>query len=104
MVQVFSGCFIGGEAASRAVSAVTNMTINMSPNRPGNKGLVNRHRLYLCQLSGLLNVITKNHLQKTNHTSLDPHSVFLMHTYDVARRTHLRRIIKLDFLMDIIRP
>ena len=44
----------------------------VDPNKAGNPGLVNRRKILLCQYLGMLNMILKNHLQRTSFTSFNP--------------------------------
>ena len=56
---------------------VTHELVQVFLNKPGNKGLVNKSKIYLHQLGGLLNFIIKNHLHCTSCTSLTTQSVFV---------------------------
>eukprot|EP00957_Ditylum_brightwellii_P123976 9450450-Ditylum_brightwellii.AAC.1 len=61
-VQAWSSWFYVGEAQELAVSK--EMKIHaIDPNKTGNQGLVNRHKIPLQRLSGALHFFAKNHLK-----------------------------------------
>ena len=91
------------KAAVRAMSVTNNVTINtINPNLQVNQGLAKRHKIYLCQLSGLLNFIIKNHLKRTSYTSLNPQSACGVYMREVTGRMYLYGVIKLKLLMAIV--
>jgi hypothetical protein len=78
----------------------TIKTINL--NLTSNQGPANRCKIYLHWLSGLLNFITKNHLQCTSYTSPNPQFASFVYTYKITGRTHVCGIIKFKQMTDSV--
>ena len=70
-VRCWSGWIMGDEAQDLLVS--TDMKIKaIDPNKEGNQGLVNRHKIRLRRLSGALHFIAKNHIKRSSYNSFYP--------------------------------
>ena len=76
----------------------------VDPNARGNQGLVTRRKILLRQYSGMLNMILKNHLQRTSFTSLNPKSETYLYTDEVSGRRIACGLVKLKLAIEIINP
>ena len=102
-VQKFLAWIMDNKTSSLTIPAEVDMIINaINPNKPGNVGLTNKRRILLRQYSGMLNFITKNHLQRTSYTSLNPKSSIFEYKDEVSRRTYLYGLIKLKLVFNVI--
>ena len=97
---------MGGKTSSLSIPLSTaDMIIKVvDPNKTGNLGLVNRHNILLPQCSGMLNMILKNHLQRTSFTSLNPKSILYQYKDKVSRRRTACGLVKLKLAIEIINP
>ena len=76
----------------------------VDPNKAGNPGLINRRKILLCQQLGMLNTILKNHLQRTNFTSLNPNSNMYKYKNEVSGRRITCGLVKLKLAFEVINP
>ena len=105
-VREYSAWFMGGESSTQTIPlASSDMVITaVDPNKAVNPGLVNRRKILLCQYSGMLNTILKNHLQRTSSTSLKPKSNMYVYKDKASGRRILCGLVKLKLEFKVINP
>ena len=76
---------------------------SINPNISGNFGLVNQYTIQICQLSGSINFIFKNHVKRTSYTSFRPNNQHFMYTSEVTDRNISYGVIHFKMALDIIK-
>eukprot|EP00957_Ditylum_brightwellii_P060650 4604972-Ditylum_brightwellii.AAC.1 len=76
----------------------------INPNKTGNQGLVNCHKIRLCRLSGTLHFIAKNHLKRASYNSLYPHKGSLLYKDEATECEYVCRVIFLKMMMEVMKP
>ena len=105
-VRSYSAWFTGDETSTLTVPPTpTNMIIKVvDPNIVCNPGLINQCKILLRQYSGMLNMILKNHLQRTSFASLNPKSTIYQYKDEVSGRRIVCGLVKLKLTIEIIIP
>ena len=102
-VRAFSGWFMGGESSTLITSP--DMIIKaIDPNRIGNIGLVNQHKIRLRRLSGVLHFIVKNHATRSSYNSFSPSMKLCLYEDEVTQRKLVCGLILLKMAMEVMKP
>ena len=79
-VRALSGCFMGGESQELNIS--NNIMIKaIDPSKADNHGSVNRHKIRLRCLSGMVHFIAKNRIKRSRYNSF-------YNCKDIFKQTH----------------
>ena len=105
-VREYSAWFMGDESSTQTIPLTSSdMVIKaVDPNKAGNPGLVNRRKILLRKYSGMLNMILKNHLQRTSFTSLYLKSNIYEYKDKVSGRRIACSLVKLKLAFKVINP
>ena len=102
-VRAWSSWFYGGEEQELAVSK--DMLIHaINPNKTGNQGLVNRHKIRLRRLSGALHFIAKNHIKRNSYNSFYPRKELFLYKDESTGRDYVCGVIFLKMMMEVMKP
>ena len=71
------------------------------PNKTGNQGLVNRHKLRLQRLYGDLHFIAKNHLNHASYNSFYPRKDLFLYKDEATGREYVCGLIFLKMMMEV---
>ena len=102
-VCAWSSWFYGGE--SQDLVASKDMLIHaIDPNKSGNQGLVNQHKIRLRRLSGALHFIAKNHLKRASYNSFYPNKDQFLFKDEVTGREYVCGLIFLKMMVEVMKP
>ena len=105
-VRQFSLWFMGDESSTMSVPTNTKQMVikAIDPNKPGNQGLVNQRKILLRQLSGMLDAILKNHLERTSYVSLNTKFALFQYKDEVTGRHYDCGLVKLKLAFGVVNP
>eukprot|EP00957_Ditylum_brightwellii_P146539 11156448-Ditylum_brightwellii.AAC.1 len=72
----------------------------IDPNKTGNQGLVNRHKICLQRLSGALHFIAKNHIKRNSYNSFYPCKELFLYKDESTDRDYVCGVIFLKMMME----